>query len=334
MPLLNMKRFLSCTFVILILCNPISYAQDKTNTSDTAASSFPKKPEVKAQHKTEENQSNKNQANEKNLPLVVDVNVKGQEISVLSRSDKIAKEANFWAMLQAFFGLGTLVLAGFATFYARRAWLTSRDGGVAQFRPVLTFENIRFQKRRLTNGIDGHIVHWSPADIPNDDRVDFHIKGLVTVKNWGTTPVYQVGMKALCEANIVPAGMAGPNDDLKSRWSPASFLIPMLAPSESKEVEIDIWVIGESSLERENYIQDDGHVINYIALKVEEFFLVIEGDIYFQDVFTLGEPLSRQRHYKAHYSGFPLSKGDVRLFNVYPEEVHKDWHEPEKPNTR
>ena len=56
------------------------------------------------------------------------VEVNREEISLVSSNDKIAKNANIISIFQALFGFGTLVLAGFATCYAKGAWREAKRG--------------------------------------------------------------------------------------------------------------------------------------------------------------------------------------------------------------
>ena len=144
-----MQRFVfTFIFIVLSLGQGKSYAQDKPDPAQTTTTAVPEKPKIEAKHKTNEKKTHEDNPNEQSTALVVDSKVSGKEVSVLSSADKIAKKANFWSMVQAIFGFGTLVLAGLATFYAKGAWKAGKAGvevtkdiGQKQVRAYLGFEN-------------------------------------------------------------------------------------------------------------------------------------------------------------------------------------------------
>lgn len=137
-----MQRFVfTIVFIVLGLGQPNAHGQQKPNPANPPTTSAPSEDEMDAETATEQKEDNKSESEKNSPPLVGKNQVNGHEVSILSASDKIAKKANFWAMLQTIFGFGTLVLAAFATRYAWGAWKTGREATKAAKEALIEAKN-------------------------------------------------------------------------------------------------------------------------------------------------------------------------------------------------
>lgn len=189
MLLLNMKRFLSYIFVILILCNPISHAQDKAepsqSPSETSAAKKSDIPTVGTD--TEPNQ--KPAESDKNTVSSLDVT--NEDVPVDNRTIEVAEEANGWAMWQTIInGIGLFLLL-LTTVFARGAWLAARNGvkvtrdiGQKQTKAYLSVKSAVLWVP-VTNGEKG----W----FSKNDVFKFTLKTIF--ENTGNTPAHNVSYK-------------------------------------------------------------------------------------------------------------------------------------------
>jgi len=157
-------------FVILCLGQQNAYCQESTDATQATASTItqeedgPKNP-IEAD---EESQKNKNQ--DISPDLINENEVGGEEITVLSASDKIADKSRFWSMWQTFLGAGTLLLAAGATIFAGLAWRAAREG-------VRVADDAA--KRQLRAYIN--MSEWGTRSKSNKFFIDFELK------NYGNT---------------------------------------------------------------------------------------------------------------------------------------------------
>jgi len=176
-------------FVILCLGQGQSYAQDKTNPAEFTPPTSVETPEAEAQHKPSKKKPVEDNANEQSPPLV---EVNGQKVSIDSGTDKNAENANIISIFQALFGFGTLVLAGFATCYAKRAWLAARRGvdvtrdiGQKQTQAYLSVKSAMLWVPVWGDGQKG----WRPKN------GHFHFTLAPIFENTGNTPARNVEYK-------------------------------------------------------------------------------------------------------------------------------------------
>ena len=314
-----MKRFVfACCLIFCSLSTPISYAQYNSEPpKDAAQSSLSKEADVPTETSNDEPQDKK--ADKNTHPIVPTNNP-----SLDERMAEIAQKSNDLSKIQTYINGVGLFLLLLTTGFAFGAWRAGKaavrvaeDTSEKQFRPVLTFKNLRFEEHPISKIIHGDIISYNMG---SEEMVRFHIKAFVTVRNWGTTPVYQVVMKALCEdVALVPETKVSGHVFVDPDGY-AGFLIPMLAPSEEREVEVHIGVWGIPPKEWKAVLGKSPLPIDYVPIPARALFIAFKGPIYFQDVFTIGKPLDEQRRYDAYYGGFPF-KNETTDIAVFPEEV-------------
>lgn len=194
-----MKHFIFAFFlVILCLGQPDAYAQDNPHPSPAPLPEATKQDERPAEEGDKKEETYERKADSKSLPLIIDKDVSRKEIPILSTSDKISKKANFWAMWQAIFGLGTLLLAGFATWFAWGAWQAGNDA-VAVGEATLS-ETQKANERSLR----AYVV------VDNFEIVDFEVGKrlyfIVHFVNCGQTPAYDI--RTNIQSNLKFSGKA------------------------------------------------------------------------------------------------------------------------------
>ena len=169
-----MKRFVfACYFVFGGLCQPISYAQDKTSpTNEPPETSLPEKanvPTVTGDDPPWDEETNKNP----------DTVATTNDAPFGNLSIEIAPKANDYGLIQTIISAIGLIVVGFATWFARGAWKVGRE----------TLEetaaaNVKSQRAYV--GVHALDYHFKPMP---DGRVGFEVTAVLM--NVGQTPAFK-----------------------------------------------------------------------------------------------------------------------------------------------
>lgn len=185
-------------FIILGLGQESAYAQNNPDTSSNPSYSSVKEPELETHHEPNEKPTDENETDGNSLPFIEDSDMGGNEIPELSTTDKIAKKGNLWSMLQTFSGIGTLILAGIATCYARGAFLTGK-AVVKEARKTTkaAIDTLASDRAWLVmgEGVNNFIQGGQIVEI--DETVSNFTQGIATnigIFNSGRTPAIEVEM--------------------------------------------------------------------------------------------------------------------------------------------
>lgn len=174
-------------FVILGLGQEYAQAQDKTEPTKIANPTTSNQEEHPKERANNEQQAHKDNNNQIGSSLVELDQMRRKEVSIDSRTDKLAPKAIDWAKWQTFINAGTLALAMFATIFAGLAWRAARKGVNVtnkatefEYRPYLEISPITLKNGITENKLTIHHVKG---------RNHVSVIGSVTVKNIGRSPL-------------------------------------------------------------------------------------------------------------------------------------------------
>ena len=181
-----MQRFVfTFFFVILCLGQGEAYAQQNSAPPDAPIPAITEQNERPAQKSNGEADRTENQTKEQSSPRT---KMNGEEVSVVSSADKIAKNANIISIVQAVFGFLTLILAGLATWFAWGAWRAGKEGvditrkaAKAEYQPYIISLHDSFGMTRYS---------------PDQSNTVINFVGEFDIKNIGRTPASNIKVAA------------------------------------------------------------------------------------------------------------------------------------------
>jgi len=257
-----MQRFVfTFFFVILGLGQGEAYAQQNSAPPDAPTPAIAEQNERPGQKSNEETDKTKNQTNDRSPPLVIDSKMSRKEVSVLSRSDKIAQKANFWSKWQTIFGFGTLVLAGFATVFACGAWCAGKEG-VKVTRKATKAE---YQPYIVSLDDSFNVHHY----IPDNSNTVINFGGAFDIKNVGRTPASNTQVAATIKYKV---SHYGERRDFDEKGIITNWMYDDLHPDERRTFQLNF-----------ELAFPDGDAESFInKIKEMDIFITVS----FNDIFT------------------------------------------------
>jgi len=159
---------------------------------------------------------------------------------------------------------------------AQRTLINSRESSMAELQPVITLEKSKFAFKNIVYDELGGAIGITP------ERENFYkFSALINIKNWGPTPVFYIEIGGYGEIFAQDNDIKPEHPDLIGFDGSITGKTEMIAPNETKEVEIVCILRCNNSKEG---------MINF-----SELFIHLHGDINFDDRFTLSMPQWQSR---------------------------------------
>lgn len=317
-------KHLIFTFFLVILClgHPDAQAQEQAQPAQATPSTSSQEKESGTQKSDDDTDSNESEADKESPPLIIDKDVSGKKISILSTTDEIADKANFWAMLQTIInGIGLAFVVA-ATAFAGLAWCAARKGvevtrqaAKAEYRPYAKVSDIT--------------LYGVQETITFIDNKHCFLEGKIDVTNVGRTPIYTRSVSGTM--TIIPRTIDAEHFNVSMGISRQEKEIP---PNSTDTLTLFM----SFNISEELGIEE---------ADIDAFIFTVKTLVKFDDMFSISTP--KFRYFRTEHNGIftpVIEEGNnvygpddrlvhsLKLYRMDTYIEHEDIHETKKPENQ